>query len=266
MEHSNGESQSTRHDCTVLCLETIRSGNNVSSWVDEEAVSWFLGLTGCHTSRRLIGYEGEAMIKGTDSVGLLFGSFLITFGCSTASTPATNPDTVRQHADKQFQQLKAEEHPPESGDSQAASQGSIAGDTPSQPAPSPKKGVQIPPAEVGASDGEFVRATGYGDLAKGLYLCQHSADLAARVELSKLARVQVTEKSVDRIRERTGKDAEQDIEVVREGLVNEVLSGVRIVNRNVDKEVGTCSSIAVIPKRNLFPTSSNPDARSSAPQ
>jgi hypothetical protein len=116
-------------------------------------------------------------------------------------------------------------------------------------------------------DGEHIRATGYGDLAKGLYLCQHSADLAARVELSKLVRVQVTEKSVDRIRERTGKDAEQDIEVVREGLVNEVLTGVRIVNRNVDKDAGTCSSTAVIPKKNLSTTPvSSGDANLSAPQ
>ena len=206
------------------------------------------------------------MINKTDSVGLVLGSLLLTLGCSTVPAPATNPEAVRQHADKAFQQLKAEEHPPKPDDSQAAPQGSIAGDPPSLPAPSSQQGMQIPMAEIGQSDGEYIRATGYGALAKGLYLCQHSADLAARVELSKLARVHVTEKSVDRIRERTGKDAEQDIEVVREGLVNEVLSDVRIVDRNVDKEAGTCSSTAVIPKRNLLPTSSNPDARNSASQ
>ena len=121
------------------------------------------------------------------------------------------------------------------------------------PAPSVQKGVQIPFAEIGPSDGEYFRAIGYGNLTKGLYLCQHSADLAARVELSKLGRVQVKEKSVDRIRERTGKDAEQDIEVVREGLVNEVLSDVRIIDRKVDKDAGTCLSLAVIPKKNLNP-------------
>ena len=126
--------------------------------------------------------------------------------------------------------------------------------------------MQIPFAEIGPSDGEYIRATGYGNLAKGLYLCQHSADLAARVELSKLVRVKVTERSTDRIRERTGKDAEQDIEVVREGLVNEVLSDVRIVDRKVDKEAGTCSSTAVISKRNLFPTPASSDTRPSAPQ
>lgn len=206
------------------------------------------------------------MIKITKSVGLVLGSLLLTFGCSTTPSPATNPDAVREHVDRAFQQLKMQEHPLQPGDSQAASQGPATGETLSPPAQSGQRGVQIPLAEIGPSDGEFVRATGYGNLVKGLYLCQHSADLAARVELSKLVRVQVTEKSVDRIRERTGKDAEQDIEVVREGLVNEVLNGVRIVNRNVDKEAGTCSSTAEISKQNLFPTSSNPDARRSTPQ
>lgn len=206
------------------------------------------------------------MIKRTDSVGLLLGSVLMMLGCSTAPTPATNPDVVRQHADKAFQQLKAQEHSQQQGDPQSSPQASAPGGTIATPAPSVQQGVQIPFAEIGPSDGEYIRATGYGNLAKGLNLCQHSADLAARVELSKLAHVKVTERSTDRIRERTGKDAEQDIEVVREGLVNEVLSDVRIVDRNVDKEAGTCSSTAVIPKRNLFPTPSGSDARTSKPQ
>ena len=41
---------------------------------------------------------------------------------------------------------------------------------------------------------------------------------------------------------------------------------VRIVDRKVDKEAGTCSSTAVIPRRNLFPTPPNPDAKIAAPQ
>jgi hypothetical protein len=122
-------------------------------------------------------------------------------------------------------------------------------------------------AEIGQSDDGYVRATGYGSLAKGLYLCQHSADLAARVELSKLIRVKVTERSTDRIRERTGKETEQDIEIVREGLVNEVLSEVRIADRKADKDAGTCSSIAVIPKKNLGPMPvSGSDTGVSAPR
>ena len=194
------------------------------------------------------------------------GSLLMMLGCSTAPTPATNPDAVRQHADKAFQQLKAQEHSQQEGDPQPSSQVSTPGDSTAMPQPSVQQGVQIPSAEIRPSDGEYIRATGFGSLAKGLYLCQHSADLAARVELSKLAHVKVTERSTDRIRERTGKEAEQDIEVVREGLVNELLSDVRIVDRNVNKEAGTCSSTATIPKRNLFPMPAGSDPRTSVPQ
>jgi len=186
-------------------------------------------------------------------VVLAVGSLLLIPGCSTSSGPATNPEAVRQHADRAFHELKAQEKSQQTGDSTV----STVADPPTQPALSVQSGVQIPPAEIGSPDAEMVRATGYGPLDKGITLCQHSADLAARVELSKLVRVQVTEKSVDRIRERTGKNAEQDIEVVREGLVNEVLSDVRTIDRKIDKEAGTCSSTAVIPRRNLFPTSGN---------
>src|SRR5215467_2050950 len=208
----------------------------------------------------------KEMITKTECIGLVLGSLVMTLGCSMAQTLATNPDAVRQHADKAFQQLKTQEHAQQPGDSQSLSQASTPGDITANPAPSVEKGVQIPFAEIGTSDGEYIRATGYGNLAKGLYLCQHSADLAARVELSKLVRVKVTERSTDRIRERTGKEAEQDIEVVREGLVNEVLSDVRIVDRTMNKDAGTCSSTAVMPKQNLFPMPPHPDAKVSAPQ
>lgn len=186
-------------------------------------------------------------------VGLVVASLLLISGCSTSSGSTTNPEAVQQHADRTFHELKAREQSQQVDDSTL----STVADPPAQPSPSSQKGVQVPLAEIGSPDGEMIRATGYGPLAKGITLCQHSADLAARVELSKLVRVQVTEKSVDRIRERTGKNAEQDIEVVREGVVNEVLSDVRIVDRKIDKEAGTCSSTAVIPRRNLFPTSGN---------
>jgi hypothetical protein len=188
---------------------------------------------------------------------VLWSSLMLLSGCSTPQSPPPNPDSVRQHADKAFQQLKAQEHPQQQADQPISTQDPAPTDTLSTQTPSVQKGVQIPLAEILPSNDDFIRATGYGNLAKGLYLCQHSADLAARVELSKLVRVTVTERSTDRIRERTGKDAEQDIEVVREGLVNEVLSDVRIVDRKVDKEAGTCASTALIPKKNLFPASTS---------
>lgn len=184
-------------------------------------------------------------------VALGFASLLLTPACSIGKGTATNPEAVRDHADRTFHELKRQEKPQQAGDSTSSTRA----DPASQPTLSVQNGVQVPLAEIGSPDGEMIRATGYGPLAKGLTLCQHSADLAARIELSKLVRVQVTEKSVDRIRERTGKNAEQDIEVVREATVNEVLSDVRIIDRKIDKEAGTCSSTAVIPRRNLFPTS-----------
>lgn len=185
---------------------------------------------------------------------LLWGSLLVLFGCSTTPAPPPNPDAVRQHADKAFQQLHEQEHPQAHTETSSQPQSSAIADQPSGQAPTNRTGIQVPLAEIQPSDDGYVRAIGYGNLSKGLSLCQHSADLAARVELSKLIRVKVTERSTDRIRERTGKDAEQDIEIVREGLVNEVLSEVRIVDRTVQKDVGTCSSTAVIPKKNLSPT------------
>ena len=191
---------------------------------------------------------------------LLLGSFLLTLGCSTSPPPLAASDEVRQHADKAFQLMKAQEPSPPQDDRQPLSHTSTSGGSTAMPKESVQKAAEIPLAEIGPSDGDSIRATGYGNLAKGLYLCQHSADLAARVELSKLVRVKVTERSTDRIRERTGKDAEQDIEVVREGMVDEVLSGVRIIDRKVDKEAGICSSTALIPKRNLFPASAGPNA------
>jgi hypothetical protein len=182
---------------------------------------------------------------------LLWGSLLVLFGCSTAPAPQPNSDAVRQHTDKAFQQLRAQEQPRAQTETSSQPQSSVLADQPSGQALTNKTGIQVPLAEIQQSDDGYVRATGYGNLSKGLSLCQHSADLAARVELSKLIRVQVTERSTDRIRERTGKEAEQDIEIVREGLVNEVLSEVRIVDRTVQKEAGTCASTAVIPKKNL---------------
>ncbi|MEO5955773.1 MAG: hypothetical protein ABIR36_08820 [Nitrospiraceae bacterium] len=203
----------------------------------------------------------------SSGIVLLWGSLLWLSGCSTPQAPPPNSDVMRQHADKAFQQLHVQEQPQTHIETSSQSQTSAASDLPPVQAFSNKAGVQIPLAEIQQSDDGYVRATGYGSLSKGLFLCQHSADLAARVELSKLIRVKVTERSTDRIRERTGKDAEQDIEIVREGLVNEVLSEVRVVDRKIDKDAAICSSTAVIPKKNLTsPPVSGSNANVNKPQ
>jgi hypothetical protein len=186
-------------------------------------------------------------------IGTIVVSLLLVTGCSTGNGPATHPEAARQHADRAFSTLKAQDQPQQAGDST----GTPVADASAERSPSAQNGLQVPLGEVAPTDGDMIRATGYGPLAKGITLCQHSADLAARVELSKLAGVKVTEKSVDRIRERTGKDADQDIEVVREGQVNVVLSEARIIDRKIDKEAGTCSSTAVISKQNLFRAAGN---------
>jgi hypothetical protein len=58
---------------------------------------------------------------------------------------------------------------------------------------------------------------------------------------------------VDRIRERTGRETEQDIEVTREEIVQEYLQGVKIVDRLIDENSKTCSATAVMLKNQVQP-------------
>ena len=88
---------------------------------------------------------------------------------------------------------------------------------------------------------------GQGDLSKGKLVCQRVSELAARADLAKQIRVLIKEHATDRIRERTGREPEQDIEVVREELVQEYLQGVKITDRRVDEAQKTCSATAVMP-------------------
>jgi hypothetical protein len=103
-------------------------------------------------------------------------------------------------------------------------------------------------AERYYSDGRYIIGVGQGDLSKGRVVCQRVAELAARADLAKQIRVLVKEHMSDRLRERTGQHAQQDIEIVREEDVNELLRDVKIVDRAVDTAAGTCSSMAVMPK------------------
>jgi hypothetical protein len=63
----------------------------------------------------------------------------------------------------------------------------------------------------------------------------------------------VKEHMVDRVRERTGRDAEQDIEVTREEIVQEYLQGVKIVDRQINEAAKTCSATAVMSKSQIQP-------------
>lgn len=109
---------------------------------------------------------------------------------------------------------------------------------------------------------------GQGDLAKGKLVCQRVSELSARTDLAKQIRVLVKEHMVDRVRDRSGRAPEQDVELTREELVEEYLEGVRIVEHHFDEEHNTCSATAVMPKPPLPPQPARtaPSAPSSEPR
>jgi hypothetical protein len=84
-------------------------------------------------------------------------------------------------------------------------------------------------------------------------VCQRVSELSARTDLAKQIRVLVKEHMVDRVRERSGREPEQDIELTREEIVQEYLQGVKIVNRQIDEEGKTCSATAVMLKTLIQP-------------
>jgi len=93
-----------------------------------------------------------------------------------------------------------------------------------------------------------VIGTGHGDLTKGALVCRRVAELSARTDLAKQIRVLVKERMVDRMRERSGRESEQDIELTREEIVQEYLQGVRIVDYRVNEDKKACSATALMPK------------------
>jgi hypothetical protein len=103
-----------------------------------------------------------------------------------------------------------------------------------------------------ASD-QYLVGKGQGDMAKGPIICQRVSELSARTDLAKQIRVLVKERMVDRVRERTGREVEQDIELTREEVVQEYLQGVKIVDRHIDEGSKTCSATAVMPKSQIQP-------------
>lgn len=89
---------------------------------------------------------------------------------------------------------------------------------------------------------------GHGDLTKGAVVCRRVSELSARTELAKQIRVLVKEHMIDRMRERSGRETEQDIELTREEIVQEYLQDVKIVNRRIDEQNKICTATAVMPK------------------
>lgn len=148
---------------------------------------------------------------------------------------AAEPGEVRTRAEQSFNQLTQQHAPPEQAQS-------IAG-TPS----SDEERHSMYPSD------RYWIGTGQGDLTKGRTVCQRVSELSARTDLAKQIRVMVKEHMVDRVRERTGRDSEQDIELTREELVQEYLLGVKIVDRHIDEEHKICTATAVMLKSPMQP-------------
>jgi hypothetical protein len=114
------------------------------------------------------------------------------------------------------------------------------------------------------SSDQYLVGKGQGDMTKGPITCQRVSELSARTDLAKQIRILVKEHMVDRVRDRTGREAEQDIELTREEIVQEYLQGVKIVDRQIDEENKTCSATAVMPKSQIQPNPA-PDHLESTP-
>ena len=164
-------------------------------------------------------------------------------------TNAAEPGEVRTHAEHSFDQLKQHQE----------TQGPVESIGRTYPRVEESPGAY-------PSDRYWI-GKGQGDLAKGKIVCQRVSELSARTDLAKQIRVMVKEHMVDRTRERSGRETEQDIELTREEIVQEYLLGVKIVDRRIDEEHKTCTATAVMlkspmqPKQASDPDSSSPSSR-----
>lgn len=152
---------------------------------------------------------------------------------------AADTDSVRKQADHSFEQFSQRTDHAGATTSNSISPRDAQGDR-------------------GYPSDQYVVGIGQGDLGKGPIVCQRVSELSARTDLAKQIRIFVKEHMVDRVRERSGKEVDQDIELTREEIVQEYLQGVKIVDHHVDLEKNICSATAVMPKAHLqSPPSSN---------
>ena len=87
-----------------------------------------------------------------------------------------------------------------------------------------------------------------GDLAKCKVVSQRVSELSDCTDLATQIRVMVNEHMVDRVREWSGHETEQAIELTREELVQEYLLGMKIVDHQIDEENEVCKATAVMLK------------------
>ena len=145
---------------------------------------------------------------------------------------AHDADAVRHHPEQSFNQLAQRNDHPERTPSTSGS--ALNGQT-----------------RAGYSPDQYVIGVGQGDMTKGPIVCQRVSELSARTDLAKQIRILVKEHMVDHILERPGKEADQDIEVTREEIVQEYLQGVKIIDRQIDQEKNICTATAVMPRSKL---------------
>ncbi|MCX5722815.1 MAG: hypothetical protein NT179_12425 [Nitrospirae bacterium] len=154
-------------------------------------------------------------------------------GLATSAEPGLAPP-VSQQAERSFQQLQQIEQGGKTHE-QAGARATVT-------------------ESAGRYDADqYLIGKGQGDLNKGRMVCQRVSELSARTDLAKQIRVMVKEHMIDRIRERTGREAEQDIELTREEIVQEYLQGVKIVDRQMDEEKKICTATAVMLKSQIQP-------------
>ena len=152
--------------------------------------------------------------------------------CAVASL-ASDQDVVRDHAAQSFEQFKQ--------------RSDHTGMTTSNAGSHENQG------RGGYTPEQYVIGVGQGDMTKGPIVCQRVSELSARTDLAKQIRIFVKEHMVDRVRDRTGKDPAQDIELTREEIVQEYLQGVKIIDRQIDEEKKICTATAVMPRNKLQP-------------
>ena len=163
--------------------------------------------------------------------GLVAIACLWQAGVTLAESSDGSPPVIR-HAEQSFQQLQQTERGGKTNE-QGGARTTIV-----------ENGGPYPTEQ-------YLIGKGQGDLTKGKMVCQRVSELSARTDLAKQIRVMVKEHMVDRVRERTGREAEQDIELTREEIVQEYLQGVKIVDRQVDEDSKTCSATAIMPKSQI---------------
>lgn len=180
-------------------------------------------------------------MKGHVSMRVVIGLVALAWSNPTIAADQTpSPPPVRQHAEQSFQQLQKLERP--SGAQAGRSEAS-----------GPSSAVNHHDSSSKYSPDQYLIGKGQGDLAKGKIVCQRVSELSARTDLAKQIRVLVKEHAIDRVRERTGREAEQDIEVTREEIVQEYLQGVKIIDRQIDEENKICNATAIMPKAQIVP-------------